>query len=335
MKKAYNELSSMRLLRPQKLVDGDTIGVIAPSYPVPPHQEKYDQGIRNLREFGFNVKEGKTVKLQHRNYMAGTDLQRAEDINDMFADEEVKAIICALGGSVAIRTLSYLDYDLIQRNPKIFSGMSDITTFHVAFLAKTGLTGLHQSDICFGFGADLQDKEAKFEAELFFRITQYAEPLGLLPSLSKWEVWREGEAEGRLFGGNIGSIERLLATPYFPEFDENLIFFWEGMAKPLEELDPQLVHFRESGLFERTRGMIIGKIRGEEPDPSSELGYGIKDMTREIKELVLDITMKYDFPIIAGVDFGHYTPNVPLPLGIKATMDTDGAKVWLKESYVE
>jgi muramoyltetrapeptide carboxypeptidase len=205
----------------------------------------------------------------------------------------------------------------------------------VAFLAKTGLAGLHQSDVCFGFGADLESEEAKFETELFFKITQHAEPLGLLPALTRREVWKEGEAEGRLFGGNIGSIERLLATPYFPELDENIIFFWEGMAKPLEELDPQLVHFRESGLFERTKGMIIGKIRGEEPDSSSKLGYRIKDMTREIKELVLDITMKYDFPIIAGVDFGHYTPNVPLPLGVKAAMDTDGAKVWLKESYVE
>jgi muramoyltetrapeptide carboxypeptidase len=325
----------MRLLKPRKLVDGDTIGVIAPSYPVLPHQEKYDQGIKNLKKFGFNVKEGKTVRLHHRNYMAGTDVQRAEDINNVFADREVKAIICALGGSVAIRALSHLDYDLIRRNPKIFSGMSDITTFHVAFLAKAGLIGLHQCDICFGFGADLKSEEAKFEAELFFKITQYAEPLGLLPALTKWEVWREGEAEGRLFGGNIGSIERLLATPYFPELDENFIFFWEGIAKPLEELDQQLVHFRESGLFEKTKGMLIGKIRGEEPDPSSKLGYRIKDMTGEVKELVLDTTMKYDFPIIAGADFGHYTPNVPLPLGVRAAMDAIGAKVWLKESYVE
>jgi muramoyltetrapeptide carboxypeptidase len=325
----------MRLLKPQKLLDGDTIGVIAPSHPVLPHQEKYDQGIKHLKKFGFNVKEGKTVKLCHRNYMAGTDLQRAEDFNDMFADEEVKAIICALGGSVAIRTVPYLDYDLIRKNPKIFSGMSDITTLHVAFLARAGLTGLHQADVCFGFGADQKSEEAKFETELFFEITQHAEPLGLLPALTKWEVWREGEAEGRLFGGNIGSIERLLATPYFPELDENLIFFWEGMAAPLEELDPQLAHLRESGLFEKTKGMIIGKIRGEEPDPSSKLGYKIRDMTAEIKELVLDVTMSYDFPIIAGVDFGHYTPNVPLPLGIKAAIDTDGAKVSLNESYVE
>jgi len=143
---------SMKILKPPRLKDGDIIGVVAPSHPVLPFQKMYLKGVANLKEFGFNVKEGKTVKLQHGGYMAGTDIQRAEDINYMFADKEVKAIICALGEQVAIRTLRHLDFDLAKANPKIFSGMSDITTFHVALLAKTGLIGLHQTDVVFGFG---------------------------------------------------------------------------------------------------------------------------------------------------------------------------------------
>lgn len=232
----------MRLLKPPRLNEGDTIGVIAPSHPVSPHfQDMYDQGIRNLRAFGFKVKEGKTVRLTHMGYMAGTDRQRAEDMNEMFNDEEVKAIICALGGSVAIRTLRYLDYDLIKRKPKIFSGMSNITTFHIAFLAKTGLTGLHQTDVVFGFGADMKSKEAKYETELFFRITENPRPMGLLPAFTKWEVWREGKAEGRLFGGSINSAETLLGTPYYPKLNEKIIFFWESIGQPLDELDAKLV----------------------------------------------------------------------------------------------
>lgn len=324
----------MRLLKPPKLLEGGTIGVIAPSHPVLPVQQEYNQGIDNLKRFGFKVKEGKTVRLQHMGYMAGTDLERAEDINNMFADEEVDAIVCALGGSVAIRTLRHLDYDLIRDNPKIFSGMSNITTFHVAFLAKTGLTGLHQTDVVFGFGADVKSREAKYETSLFFRITENAEALGLLPAFTNWEVWREGKARGRLFGGSINSAEPLLGTPYYPNLDEDIIFFWESIAQPLDELDAKLVHFRESGLFDKTKGMLIGKMRGEVPDSSSKSGRRIKDMTNEAKELVLDITGEYDFPIIASMDFGHYTPNLPLPMGIEATMDTDGARVWLNESYV-
>jgi muramoyltetrapeptide carboxypeptidase len=317
----------MKFLKPPKLNDGDTIGVIAPSYPVLPFKEKYLKGIANLEKSGFNVKEGKTVKLQYNDYMAGTDIQRAEDINNMFADKDVKAIICALGGFVAIRTLRYLDFDLIKTNPKIFVGMSNITVFHLAFLAKTGLVGLHQTDVVNGFGEDISSKEAKYEMNLFFKVTKSAEPLGLLPAFTRWEVWREGKAEGRLLGGNLSGNEQLLGTPYFPKLKENVIFFWECRTRPLKEVDLMLVHLRETGLFDKTKGMLIGKIRGEEANV-------LKDMTNEIKGIVLDVTSEFDFPIIAGMDFGHYTPNLPLPIGLKAHMGTHGAKVSINEPYV-
>jgi muramoyltetrapeptide carboxypeptidase len=318
----------MELLKPPKLNDGDTIGVIAPSYPVLPFQEMYLRGIEHIRKLGFKVKEGKTVKLQHHDYMAGTDIQRADDINRMFADKQVKAIICALGGQVAIRTLRHVDFDLIKANPKIFSGMSDITTFHVAFLARTSLIGLHQTDVVFGFGADVDSKEATYEMNLFFKATKKTEPLGLLPPFTSWEAWREGTAEGQLFGGNVPSLQALLATPYFPRLNEDIIFFWETMTQPLDLLDQRLVQFREAGLFDRTKGMLIGKIRGQEANI-------VKDMTSEVREVILDITSEFDFPIIASMDFGHYTPNLPLPMGLKARMDTEGAKVWIDEAYVK
>ena len=321
----------MKVLKPPKLNDGDTIGVIAPSHPVQRFQTMYDQGIRNLKAFGFQVKEGKTVKLSRWDYMAGTSLQRAEDINDMFADGEVKAIICAMGGQVAIQTLRYLDYASIKSNPKIFSGMSDITTFHTAFLAKTGLSCLHQTDIVFGFGADMKSSEALYETGLFFKVTKNTSPLGPLPKFTKWEVWREGKAQARLFGGNIPSLQTLLATSYFPEIDEPIVFFWECTAKPLDKIDQDMAQFREIGLFDKTIGMAIGKIRGEDPAQPGR----VKDMTSEVKKVILEIADEYDFPILANVDFGHYTPNIPLPLGLKASMDTEESKLSIDESYVK
>jgi len=326
----------MKLLKPPRLNKGDTIGVIAPSYPVAPRfQTMYDQGIRNLTSFGFKIKEGKTIRLTHKGYMAGTDRQRAEDVNEMFKDKDVNAIICALGGSVAIHTLRYLDYDMIKRNPKIFSGMSNITTFHIAFLAKTNLAGLHQTDIVFGFGADMESKEAKYETNLFFKITESPQAIGLLPAFTKWDVWREGKAAGKLFGGSINSAETLLGTPFYPKIEEDIIFFWESIGQPLDELDAKLAHFRETGLLDKTRGMLIGKFRDEVPDSESKTGSRIVERTGEIKELVMDLVAEYDFPIISGMDFGHYTPNLPLPLGLQAEMDTNGIKVSIKESFVK
>jgi len=317
----------MKLLKPPKLDARDTVGVIAPSHPISPFQKEYRLGVKNLKKLGFHVKEGKTVRLQH-GYMAGSDIERAEDINSMFADKEVKAIVCAMGGAVAIRTLRHLDFNLIRANPKVFSGMSDITTFHLAFLAKAGITSLHQSDVIFGFGVDMKSKEGKYETELFLKITRNAKPFGLLPALTRWEVWREGKAHGRLFGGNLPTLESLLATPYFPKLDENIIFFFETMTRPLEVIDNMLVHFREIGLFDKTKGMLIGKIRGEEANI-------VKDMTSEVKEVVLDVTNEFDFPIIASMDFGHYTPNLPLPMWLKASLDTEGVRVCIEESYVK
>ena len=316
----------MKLLKPPRLAAGDTIGIVAPSHPVAPFQAMYDQGIANLRSLGFQIKEGKTVKLQHEGYMAGTDQQRAEDLNGMFADEEVKAIVCALGGQVAVRTLRYLDFSLMKRNPKVFSGMSDITTYHIAMLAKTGLSGLHQSDVTFAFGGEVHSNDT-YERDLFLRITENPEPLGVLPALTSWDAWREGSAKGRLFGGNMNSVQCLLGTNYIPRLTEDVIFFWESMTQPLSHIDQKLAHFREAGLFDRTVGMLIGKIRGDEK--GSE-----KDMTAEVKPVAVDIAEEFDFPVIAGMDFGHYTPNLPLPMWLKASMDTENLAVSIEEPYV-
>jgi len=152
--------------------------------------------------------------------------------------------------------------------------------------------------------------------------------LGLLPAFTTWQVWREGEAKGRLFGGNVPSLQSLLGTPYFPKLDEDVIFFWEALKQPVDLIDQRLFQFREAGLFDRTKGMLIGKIRGEEDNL-------VKDMTEELKDVVLEITEEFDFPIIAGMDFGHYTPNLPLPMWLKTRMDTKETSVWIYESYVE
>lgn len=319
----------MKFLKPPRLVDGDTIGVVAPSLPVSDMRRQYELGINNIKARGFKVREGRTVNLVHRGYMAGTDKERADDINRMFADDEVRGIVCAVGGNVALRTLRYLDYDLIQAHPKVFSGMSDITVLHLAMLSRAGLSGLHHSDVCFGFGQDLRTSACRYETDLFLRVTKNAVPLGQLPSLTIWEAWRNGQAEGRLFGGNCNSIQAVMGTPYFKKPTGSIIFFFEAYPHTVEAMDRALVQFREVGLFDHTTGMLVGKIRGNRPDGS------LFDMTSETKDVLLDVTSEFDFPIIGSMDFGHHTPNLPLPMGINASMDTERMVVSIDESYVQ
>jgi muramoyltetrapeptide carboxypeptidase len=93
-------------------------------------------------------------------------------------------------------------------------------------------------------------------------------------------------------------------------------------------MDRILIQLREAGVLDRTTGILIGKIRGENEGR-------IEDHTTDIKNILLQITEEYDIPIIAGMDFGHYTPNLPMPYGVKAKMDAEQLDVRLLEPYVK
>src|SRR3989344_239833 len=115
----------MKIIKPQKINKGDTIGIVASSLPVfPRHQVQYERGKKLIQEMGFKIKEGKTIG-KSRWWMSGTPKEVAEDINSMFAEKKVKAIMAHTGGYSAISVIDHLDYDLIRKNPKPFIGMSD------------------------------------------------------------------------------------------------------------------------------------------------------------------------------------------------------------------
>ncbi|MDP3758773.1 MAG: LD-carboxypeptidase, partial [Candidatus Daviesbacteria bacterium] len=136
----------MKIVKPAKLNIGDTIGIVASSLPVLPiFRENYEKGKKILTDLGFKIKEGKTIG-QVRWWAAGTPEEVAEDINSMFADKSVKAIMAQTGGYSAISVIEHLNYELITNNPKPFLGMSDMTAYHLAIFTKTGMVGFHMDD---------------------------------------------------------------------------------------------------------------------------------------------------------------------------------------------
>jgi muramoyltetrapeptide carboxypeptidase len=320
-------------LKPPKLQIGDTIGIVAPCMPILPQpREPYELGKRTLTEMGFKLKEGKTINLQ-RWYSAGTPQQQADDINAMFADPEVKAIVSASGGHSALTVLDKLDYDLIRNNPKPFIGMSDMTCYHLALYAQCGLVGFHMDEVTWGLGINWQSQEFANSGDVksnFYKILTQTQPLGLIPHIKPWESWKPGRAEGHLIGGNLYSMTFQMGTPYFPrpEAFDGAILFWESMCQPRYNLARSLYQLKYYGALERISGMLIGTIT-KTPNIKSE---GIIEPT--IKDLVLDATKEYNFPIMASMDFGHLTVNNPMPLGVKASFDTDMLEMELMESAV-
>lgn len=308
----------MKIVKPPKLNIGDTIGIVASSLPVlPSFKESYERGRKALTDLGFKIYEGKTIG-KVRWWMAGTPKEVAEDINSMFADKNIRAIMAQTGGYSASAVLEYLDYKLITHHPKPFIGMSDVTNFHMAMLTKCGLVGWHMDDVI------------HLNQQFFLKFLTSLQPVGIIKPLTQWGEWRKGKAEGPLIGGNLHLLTNLIGTPYFPpkEAFEGAILFWEEVGEPLHNIARFLTHLKYAGVLDKISGMLIGKITYIKPPREKEV------VAPDIKEMVLEILQDYDFPIMANLDFGHFTVNIPMPLGIKVVFDTSKKELNFLESAV-
>lgn len=290
---------------PNKLNRGDLIGVIAPSRPFSNYQSDFDNGIKYLKNLGYKIELSQNIHERFY-YSAGTAKQRVDDLNSMFANKEIKAIICAIGGISSNQLLPYLNYDLIKKNPKIFIGYSDITTLLLAIYNKTGLITYHGPDVC-----DISNQNTQAIDNLLNIISQKQTTYP-----KEMTVIKEGRGKGKLIGGNILISNALLGTEYSPEYN-NAIWFWEAVNEPPAKLDFLLNQFKLSGNLDKISGMVIGYL-----SECTDKKY--PQDNRPIEEIILDLTKEYDFPIIKANYFGHDIKNFyTFPIGIEATLDTN------------
>ncbi|MDO8573650.1 MAG: LD-carboxypeptidase [Candidatus Daviesbacteria bacterium] len=316
----------MKIIKPPKLNIGDTIGIVASSLPVlPSFRENYEQGKKVIYDLGFKIKEGKTIG-KVRWWMAGTPKEVADDINSMFADKNVKAIMAHSGGYSAISVIEHLDYELITNNPKPFMGMSDMTIYHLAIFAKTGMVGFHMDDVTFGFGRNSKENQEDWlnlDKEFFLKFLTRTEAPGIIKPVSDWEEWKKGKTTGQLIGGILQHQKLLSGTGYFPRIEDfdGAILFWEEVGESLYKISESLYKLKYMGIFERINGMLIGKIKYVKPMREEEI------QVPGVKEMILEIMEDYKFPIMSNLDFGHYTVNIPMPVGIKVSFDTSSKEL--------
>ena len=315
----------MKIIKPTKLSAGDIIGIVAQSLPVlPSFQENYLKGKKVLEGLGFKIKRGETIN-KTKWWMAGDSKFVARDINDMFADKNVKAIIAQTGGYSAIGVLEYLDYQMISKNPKPYMGFSDMTAIHLALFEKCGMVGFHMDDVTFGFS-----RNSKEHKEMFRKFLMSTDAPGKIEQLSKWETWKRGSATGHLLGGNLHIMMAQSATPYFPSKEkwDGAILFFEEVGETLHDMARCLYELKYMGILDRINGLIIGKIKYVKAIRDTE----VKEPT--YKEMILEILKDYKFPILAEVDMGHFTVNIPMPLGIKVEVDATKKELKFLEGAV-
>lgn len=308
------------------LKKGDKIGIITPSNPITPDRKPFfDKAIKKFETLGFKVIYSKNCfNLDRFEVSGGEPQERADDLDDMFSNPEIKAIYCSQGGDTANQILSLINYKTIKQNPKIFLGMSDIDVLHLAINTETGLVVFHGSDPRSGRDLDLDIDYTwnSFQNRLIKKSKD-------IPASSKRICVREGIAEGKIIGCNLSSILKLAGTPYFPDF-KNSILFLEGYSENTKKAIGKLQQLKEIGVFDKIKGIVIGYVVGFQ----DEEWVKENNIKAKYENIVLDITKEYDFPILKTDDFGHKSPNCYLPIGAKARMNAKNKTIEIIDDFL-
>lgn len=305
------------MIKPRKLNRGDTIGVVAPSAPIVGiNIEQLENARKIVEKDGFKVKYSKNLFSNTNGYSASAK-EKAEDINQMFKDKEIKMIWCAKGGASSNTTFEYLDYELIKNNPKIICGYSDITSLTNMITEKTGLVTFSGTN----FKTIATDETDYSYKEAIKRFADGSLAIG--KSGEEYKVIQEGTAEGELIGGNLYLTRGLVAGKYSIDFTDKILFLEElGLESDAERVSNYLYFMKQNGVFDKIKGFWIGNYEHES-------GFTLEKIVMDVLE------DEYKFPIIKSNNFGHTETKTVIPIGTKARIDTNkDIKIKLIENCV-
>ena len=319
--------------KPEALMPGDTIAIIAPAYPL--NSERVPRIAKRLKDMGFKVKYGPNI-YERYGYLAGSDEERAKYLMAAYKDPEVKGIFPGTGGFGTTRMLDLLDYDYIRKHPKVFIGFSDITGLHLAINKKCSQITFHSPNPLWGLGSEsgLHPFSEKYfwraiKADKYFSDKGEKLPGGwtyeIPDDASKIVTIVSGVAEGRLIGGNLSLVAALMGTPYEIETKGKILFLEDVNEEPYR-IDRYLSQLELGGKFEDVSGVVLGRWRkcvAEDPEESLTL-----------EQVFNDYFSLRDYPVIVNFPIGHVSINATLPIGAMAELDADNRTLKVLEDPV-
>jgi muramoyltetrapeptide carboxypeptidase len=314
------------LIKPPRLQPGDTVALIAPGgYAT---EESIAKARRNIEALGCQVREGASLREVNGNY-GGTVPQRLADLHAMFGDPEIKMIWPVRGGAGCISLLAHLDFALIRANPKILLGYSDITALHLAIHRHARLATFHGPVA----SSTLTDYAIEhMMAVLSAPQPRYTIPMALENSRRALEqpqfairTVHAGVATGPLIGGNLSLVAALAGTPYAADFRNSILFLEEVNEAPYR-IDRWLTQLDLSVGLAQAAGVMIGVC--EDCGPEHEDISLTLDQTLDLHLQALSI------PAVTGYSIGHIRDQFTIPMGIRATLDTERQTVTLLEPAV-
>jgi len=342
------------LIKPKALQPGDNVATISLSWGGAgelPH--RYAQGKRQLQEiFGLEVVETANA-LKSAEYIYKNPKARADDLMDAFSDSSVKAIISNIGGEDSIRTLPFIDLNIIKNNPKIFLGFSDSTITHAACY-KAGLSSFYGTSVLGGFAEN--GGMHTYQIDDLKRTLFSTKPVGqILPNDQGWTSERlewtnvdlqntkrhltqskgwnflqgKGKIQGRLIGGCIEVLEFLKGTEFWydkADWQDAILFIEtsEDMPPP-DYFRWWLRNYAAQGIFHQLKGIIMGRPYNNK--------Y-VDEYNRELIKVVREEEGLISLAIITEMDFGHTCPTFTIPYGVMAEIDCENKIFSILESGV-
>lgn len=344
-------MNKSNIIYPAKPSIGNlVIGVTAPSSGLGTtvFNNRIDLVIKEHQERGVKIIEGKCLRDQN-NSASAAPVERAEDLNQMFANDEINFIQPPWGGEKLIEILEMIDFESIKKKPKWIQGYSDISTLLFSITLKTGVATAHGTNFIDSIeGQDSltsnsrsyieldqnesfkQDSSEKWQQQ----FTDFADQLDSkynLTETTEWKVLDQKESvlkmRGRLIGGCIDTIRNLIGTPYgnLPKFcqeyaqDEGIILYLENCNLDPMQFLRSLYNMKYANWFANINGVIIGRSNG----PDEEVYLGV----------IESFFSSFDFPVVYDADIGHRPPQMTLINGAIAELEVTNGKAHLTQIF--
>ncbi len=290
------------------------MGVVASAAAV--DREYLERGVNALSALGFRVKVSERA-LARAGILAGTDRDRAAELMAFFADPEIKAIFAARGGYGCGRILPLLDFEAIARTPKPYIGFSDATFILNALVMRSRMVCFHGPMIAMDFAHGVTPRSLNHLLGLLSgELTQF--------TLEARETVRGGIGAGELIGGCLSVVAAMLATPYLPDFSGRVLFL-EDTGEKAYRIDRMLTQLKQAGVLDQVAAVVFGAIR---------VPHGSEQERRLTAEFVHNQTSQLKCPVLLGIEAGHGTENLTLPIGLPVQVDGDAGRLIVTQAAV-
>lgn len=307
--------------KPRPLRPGDLIRFVAPAGPV--DKKLVDQTKTLFESMGYKVFVPEGIERKWM-YLAGTDDQRVNELNEALRDPAARAVFACRGGYGLTRILDRVDYEALKKDPKIVAGYSDLTGLHLAIGLKCRLVTIHGPMPMYSLANP--GEEHRYANDLFWRLLRTGkysdDPAAALtipaPSPSERpKALTPGKATGRLTGGNLTLLAATAGTPYQMETRGRILFI-EDTHEEGYSIDRMLSQLRLAGLLDGLAGVALGSFDGADG--------------AELAAIFRDYFAGKGYPVLTGFPVGHLPHNAALPYGVRAEIDADAGTLRLLES---